>query len=353
MNSPNIQNNANNQMVTGRSTRARLAILKALEELGGSAGASKILEMLQGTGLQLQERTIRFHLQKLDHDGLTRFVAKHAGRLITENGKRELARQTVMHKIGFVASKMDELGYRMSLNPETGAGTVVANAAIINKRDLSRSLHFMQPVFTSGLTLGDRVAIKMWGERAGTVSVPRGKIIVSTICSVTINGVFLKAGIPVVSRFGGLMEMENGAPKRFLELTEYHGTSIDPHKVFIKANMTSVGQCAASGSGVLCVSFREFPSVAIDTVRKLNAALHRINCNGILAVGMPNRPLYDIPVGEGRTGVITLDGLNPIAALHEAGVPVEISPLSGLEELASYVPFSNIASMGQRNIYME
>jgi hypothetical protein len=52
--------------VSSRSARARFGILKVLEELGHSAGAAKIAEMLDGTGIQLQARTIRFHLQTTD-----------------------------------------------------------------------------------------------------------------------------------------------------------------------------------------------------------------------------------------------------------------------------------------------
>jgi repressor of nif and glnA expression len=341
------------QSLTGRGGRARFAILKALDELGESAGASKIAEMLGGTGIELQARSIRFHLQKMDREGLTHSTSKHDGRVITEIGRKELARWNVMDKVGHVASKMDELGYRMTLDAESGKGTVVANAAIISKQDLSRSLHHMKPVFASGFSMGDRIAVRMPGGRIGKLDVPRGKIMLSTVCSVSIAGLFIKAGIPVISRLGGLVEMDNGVPKRFLELTEYQGTSVDPHKIFILASMTRVTQCAQSGCGTLGVSFREFPSVALEKAKTVVSSLTRLNLNGILAIGQPNRPLLGIPVGEGRTGMIAIDGLNPIAALHEAGIPFELTPLSGLEELSAFVPFKEVAPMGQRSTYVE
>jgi HTH-type transcriptional regulator, global nitrogen regulator NrpRI len=338
---------------TGRSARARFAILKALDELGGPAGASKISEMLDGTGTQLQARTVRFHLLKMDQEGLTQSVARHEGRLITETGRNELARSSVLHRVGFVASKMDEAGYRMSLDVETGRGSVVSNVAVLDRGDLSRAIHYMKPIFSAGLSMGDRIAVKMPGGHIGETETPRGKVMLATICSVTINGVFLQAGIPVASRFGGLVEMSHGDPKRFIELNDYQGSSMDPHKLFIMANMTKVSQCAASGSGVIGVSFREFPAVAIDKARKLIDALKELNLNGILAIGRPNRPLLDIPVGEGRVGMIAIDGLNPIGALHEAGVHVELSPLSGLEELGTFVPFKDVAPMARRSTFVD
>ena len=349
----NHSNSDKEPILSGRSARARFAILKALDEIGASAGASKISEMVSAAGIQLQARSIRFHLLKMDKDGLTRCLAKHEGRLITESGKRVLARISGMRKVGFIASRMDELGFRMTLDVQTGKGSVIANGALINKSDLSRALHYMKTVFSSGLSMGNRIAIGMWGGPSVGLEVPRGKMALSTICSVTLNGVFLKAGIPVVSRFGGLIEMDDGAAKRFIELTDYQGTSIDPHSIFIKANMTKVGQYVSGGNGIIGASFRDFPSVAVDGVKKLIFALNKLNLNCVVALGQPNRPLLDVPVGEGRTGMIVIDGLNPFAALQEAGIPLELCPLSGLEELGTFVPFEEIAPLGRRSTYID
>jgi repressor of nif and glnA expression len=350
---PNNGHSSLSPVVLNRSARARFGILKVLDELGHSAGAAKIAEMLEGTGIQLQARTVRFHLQRMDREGLTQSVTKHDGRVITDTGRKELARINIMRKIGFVTSKMDELSFRMSLDPQSGQGAVIANAAIINKRDLSRALYHLHPVFDAGYSIGDRIAVRMPGMRAGGVEVPREKVLISTICSITLNGLFQKAGIPIVSRFGGLLEVEDHVPRRFTEIIDYQGTSIDPHKVFIMAGMTSSGLCAARGSGIVGASFREFPSAAIEEARKLITTFSRLNLEGVLAVGQPNRPLLDITVAEGRTGMITIAGLNPFAALHEVGIPVEINPLSGLEDLATYVPFREVAPLGRRSTMVD
>jgi HTH-type transcriptional regulator, global nitrogen regulator NrpRI len=337
----------------GRSGRARLAILKALDELDDSAGGSKISEIIGASGMDLQARTVRFHLLRMDREGLTKSASRHEGRRITEKGKKELARCGAAFKIGFIASKMDELAYRMCLDTGAAAGTIVANAAFISKHDLSRAIHFMNPVFKAGLSLGDRIAIRMWAGRGASGEVPRGKILLSTVSNVTLSGIFMKAGIPLHSRFAGLVEMENGHPKRFAELIEYRGTSMDPHKIFIRANMTKVGLCAAGGAGAIGACFCEFSTVAMDGISGLLPAIKELQLNCILAIGQPGRPLLDIPVGEGRTAMIIADGLNPFAALHEAGIPVEINSLSGLEDIRSFVPFNDVIPMGKRSIFVE
>ena len=206
----------------------------------------------------------------------------------------------------------------------------------------------MTPVFKAGLSIGGRIAYKMYGEQIGGIAVPRGKIALATLCSMTINSLFIKAGIPITSRFGGLLEMKHHKPVRFVTLIHYKGTSVDPLKLFILAGMTDVFACAQSGDGIVGASFREFPSIAYEHVSRLLVAFQKNwNLDGVMILGRPNMPLLDIPVNDGRTAMVVLGGLNPVAALHERGVPVDIHPLEGLEELSTFVQFENVAPIGR------
>jgi HTH-type transcriptional regulator, global nitrogen regulator NrpRI len=337
--------------MNSRNVHAKLLILKALHELGDSAGATKIAKVLSGMGLHLQPRTVRFHLLQMDREGLTRCTMRRSGRQLTDLGKRELDQADVFAKVGFVSARVDELGYRMTMNLQAEMGTVIPNVAIISQKDFSRAIHFMTPIFESGLSIGERIAYKMQGEHIGSIMVPRGKVALATICSMTINSLFLKSGIPVTSRFGGLLMMGNRIPVRFVDMINYTGTSIDPLKLFTLAKMTRISPYPKSGSGIIGASFREFPSVAYDQVLEVITTMKtKYNLDGILALGRPNMPLLDIPVSEGRTAMAVLGGLNPIAVLHEMGVPVEINPLYGLEELSTFVPFADAAPIGRHGI---
>jgi HTH-type transcriptional regulator, global nitrogen regulator NrpRI len=169
--------------------------------------------------------------------------------------------------------------------------------------------------------------------------VPKGMVMLGTVCSVTVNGIMLSERIPVTSRFGGLIEMRDGRPIRFVELVEYRGTTIDPLEFFINARMTRVRECARSGTGIIGASFREVPSIAVDEVRRIGKDMEHHGLGGILALGKPNQRLLDIPVSEGRSGMIVLGGLNPIAALREAGALVAIQSLAGLDDIKSFQSF--------------
>ena len=70
----------------------------------------------------------------------------------------------------------------------------------------------------------------------------------------------------------------------------------------------------------------------MEAIRKLDD----LGLNGVLTVGLPGTPLLDIPVSQGRAGLIVAAGLNPIAAVEEQGIPTEnhaMETLCRFEEL--------------------
>ena len=317
----------------------KVAILQALQELGGPAGASRLLDRISADGAHLQPRTIRHYLLQLDREGLTRFVNRRRGRELTPRGRDELGHANIIERLGFIGAKIDALGYRMTYRSAAGQGTIIANMAFISESFLARALEYMKPVFARHLCMGSKLAVVRAGQSLGGLTVPTGMVALGTVCSMTVNGILLAERIPVTSRFGGLLEMREDKPVRFLELLEYRGTTIDPLEFFINANMTKVRDCARTGSGIIGASFREIPTVALDEVQRLVRQMERQGLASVLAIGRPNRPLLHIPVAEGRTGIIVVGGMNPFAAMREAGAQVQIQSLAGLEEFSSFMPF--------------
>ena len=331
-----------------RSGRARGAILRALHRASGPVGAARLAEMLAGMGVDLRPRAVRYHLLHLDRAGLTRTVDRRHGRVLTDRGVDEVLRAGAVEKVGFIASQVDDLGYRMTFDLRTGAGSMVVNVARIDERDLPRSIQQIEPVVRARLGMGSRLILGRAGERVGDYVVPYDCVAFGTACSVAVNGILLKYGIPVVSRYGGLLEMAGGRPVRFVELLEYRGTTVDPLAIFIRAGMTRVLAAARTGDGLVGASFREIPAVAVPDVRRIQREMQRHDLGAILEIGRPSRPLLDIPVQEGRAGMIVLGGLNSFAALQESGIPVHIEPLAGLADIAGFRSFRDIAVFGRR-----
>ncbi len=318
----------------------KVAILKALKEIRSPAGAARIRQQLLAFGVNLQPRTVRFYLLQMDREGLTKPVSRRAGRLMTEAGHRELQHANIIEKVGFVAARMDSLLYRMSYALPAAAGTIITNLALIPRSFVVRAVEDMKPVFARRLGMGTRLAIAREGETLAGTTVPAEKVALGTVCNVTVNGILLKHGIPVTSRFGGLMEMREGKPVRLTALIEYRGTTLDPLEMFIRARMTRVRDCARTGNGIIGICFREVPVAALPEVRRIRKDMEHQGLDGILAIGYPNQPLFDIPVDEGRAGLIVKGGLNPIAALCEAHGEVQFHPLHEVEDIGRFSDFS-------------
>jgi len=331
-----------------RLDRIDAAILKVLAAHDHPVGSARIGRELANMGVDVRPRTIRFRLERLDAAGLTECVSRRAGRRVLPAGQEELARFHVIERLGFIAARVDVLAYRMSFDPRAAAGTIIANVATIRKADLTRSLQAIRTVLEAGLGMGDRLALAEQGDVLAGVRIPPGRLGLGTVCSVAVNGMLLKRGIPVVSRFGGLLEVRDRAPVRFVQLIDYAGTTMDPLEAFIKAGMTSVLECAAGGSGIIGASFREVPSVALDAVLQAARERDAFGVSGILLTGQPNQPLLDIPVSEGRTGIVVIGGMNPFAAMFEAGIPFELESLSGLEDCRHFRPHAEYRTMARR-----
>lgn len=323
-------------------SKTLISILKVLNKYTDKIlGAKEVSKKLKIYGVNLSERTVRYHLKILDENGYTKVYGKF-GRKITDKGRLELAKSSVSDKIGFVISRIEALSYLSSFDVKRQNGNVVVNVSFFSEGELSNAKKIMNKIFSSPHIMSRKVVLRRGGEKIGDVVVPKGKIGFGTICSVTINAIFLKAGIPLTSKFGGILEVKNMKPLRFLSLISYEGTSLDPHEIFIKSRMTDVTGAVKKGSGKILASFREIPVVTIDRVNELNEEMKKSELGGILQIGNPNQSLLDIPVGIDKAGVIVVGGLNPIAALEEEGITTESKTTSILFEYSDLVDFDDI-----------
>jgi len=331
-----------------RRGRVERALLRLLALSDGPMGAARLAEGLADQGIDLKPRAVRYHLRRLDLAGLTRLVDPRHGRVLTESGQEEARRAGLPEKVGFVASLVDDLGYRMTFDVRTGTGSVVVNAAVLAEGDLPRAVQIVEPVLRARLGMGSRLMLARADGRVGDQPVPRDCAALGSVCSVTVNGILLKYGVPVVSRYAGLLEMADGRPTRFLDLIEYRGITCDPLELFVRAGLTRVLAVARTGGGVVGASFREVPAAALEEVRRVARILQARDLPVILDIGRPGRPLLGVAVAEGRVGMVVLGGLNVFAALHESGIAADIWPLAGLADIAEFRPFRDIALYARR-----
>jgi repressor of nif and glnA expression len=307
--------------------RKGIAILKILRDSKTPMGARVIAQQLKALGIELGERAVRYHLKLMDERRLTQLVGRD-GRLITNNGLEELKDALVRDKVGFAISRIELLAFRTNFDLDTHTGLIPVNISYFPKDRFSEALRLMKPAFEKGWCVSDLVATAGEGERLGDAIIPRGKVALATVCSIVVNGCLLKAGVPTDSRFGGIIEIRNEKPVRFVELIHYAGSSLDPSEVFIRARMTSVIDTMRRGSGKILANYREIPAMCRPIVSEVMAKLKRANINGMLTIGNASESVCEIPVELNRIGMVLLGGLNPVAAAEEAGFEAESHAMS-------------------------
>jgi hypothetical protein len=293
--------------------------------------SARITEALQQSGQDVSERTVRLYLQQMEERQLIRSNGRR-GRVITEAGLEELHAEALVQRVGLLSAKIDQMTYRMSFDLQMRSGAVLVNTSIVDPEDFTACIDEVCEVFARGYAMGTLAGLLGPGESIGELTVPDGMLGFCTVCSITLNGVLLKHGVPTHSRFGGLLQLADGEATRFVEMIHYDGTSIDPLEVFIRSGMTNYLGAIQTGDGRVGASFRELPADSRALVVNLAERLDRIGLGGFLCIGHPGRPLMDLPVSEGRIGAVVIGGLNPIAILEERGRRVQSRALAGLME---------------------
>ncbi|NLX26347.1 MAG: DUF128 domain-containing protein [Lentisphaerae bacterium] len=319
-----------------KQQKKRLAILDVLRHSGDVVSSTRITELLTAQNVYISERSVRLYLRELDEEGLTQNLGRR-GRSITEKGRREADASRVLEGVGLLSGKIDLMAYQMDFDPALRRGSVVVNVSSIPIGEFTEErLDLIERVFSKGYSMGTLLTLLGAGESCGGHTIPEGHIGIGTVCSITMNGVLLRRGVPTTSRFGGLIELHNGVPSHFSDIIHYDGTSIDPLVVFIRSGMADYIGAVTTGNGRIGVSFREFPSDSVDAVRSISKQLETIGLGSLLCLGGPGQSLYGVSVGPQRVGAIIIGGLNPMSIFEETGVRVRSSALSGL------VDFNNL-----------
>ncbi|MFW6056876.1 MAG: DUF128 domain-containing protein [Chloroflexota bacterium] len=319
------------QMIDRDTERKTIAILKVLSESSEPQGSIAISRALERHGVFLSERAVRYHLRMTDERGYTEPQGRD-GRVITSAGLDELRLALAPEQVGFIIEKLQLLAFNTTFDPVRRTGLVPINTSLFPLDQFADALDVMRPAFESGFCASRLVSVMHEGERIGSRVVPQGHIGLATVCGVVVNGVLLKSSVPIESRFGGVLEVRDRKPRRFVAIIKYDGTSLDPSEQYIRARMTSVGQASSTGSGRILANFREILAPSRTIVEQRIEQLKAAGMTGVYLLGNTSEPVCQIEVGLNRVGMVLLGGLNPVASAAEAGIQVDNTAESGLIE---------------------
>jgi repressor of nif and glnA expression len=302
-------------------------ILRILYENQVPIGARLIADKMNERGYPIGERGVRYHLRILDERGLTKRQG-YDGRIITERGTKELENALVGDRMGFIITRIEKLIYDTTFDLKTKQGNVIINTSIIDKKDLDETVEIMRHVINEGYTFSPYIKIMEEGISFSDLNIPEGKIGIATMCSITIDGILLKRGIPVTPRYGGLLDVKNRKPTGFEDIIVYNGTSIDPMKIFLSKKMTRVLDAVETGSGRLLANLREIPASSVMEAENILRSAMSMGIADVTQVGESGKSVLNAPVDSGKVGVVVYAGTNIMAAVEESGINVSTYPIS-------------------------
>lgn len=297
-----------------RTERKYIEILRILKEHQEPVGAKRLSELMAERGFILSDRAVQYYLSYLDTMGFTEKIGNQ-GRLLTPAGLQETDNALVDDRIGFVISKLERLAYRSTFDPATGTGDVAYNLSIVPEDSLDRARAAFDTVVKAGCGFFSSYHIVDNDPR-----IPEGSVGIITICSISMDGVFQRDGVPVKMAYGGRLEIAGGVPKRFVDLIGYRGTTIDPLEIFISSGLTSISSYCKTRSGITLANVREVPSSAHrqvkETIKKMN------QCGFIFPVKLGNQ-VFNLPHNPYRLSIVAFSGLNFIGNAVEQKIDIK------------------------------
>lgn len=310
-----------------RTERKYIEILRILREHQDPMGAKRLSELMAERGFVLSDRAVQYYLSYLDSMGFTEKVG-NLGRILTPVGISETNNALVGDRIGFIISKLERLAYRSTFDPATSTGDVAYNLSMVPEESFEKAKSVFDEVVNAGCGFFNSYKIVDRDPR-----IPSGYVGFITVCSISMDGVFQRKGIPVKMAYGGRLEIENGTPRQFKDLIGYRGTTIDPLELFISSGLTSISGYTRSRTGIALANVREVPGSAKllveETIRLMN------DCGFVFPVTMGNQ-VFNLPKNPYRLSIVAFSGLNYIGNCVEHGIEIKT------EIGAGNIPFTKV-----------
>lgn len=293
-----------------RSERKCLEILRILKESTDPIGAKRLSELMADHGFVLSDRAVQYYLSYLDDMGFTRKIGNR-GRILTQMGHSETERALVDERIGFIISKLERLAYRSTFDPSTGTGDVAYNLSVVPESVTENVAEIFDQVLKAGIGFYSSYKIidrdpRIPPEHTGFI----------TICSITMDGVLQKAGIPVRMAYGGRIEIENYHATRFADIIGYRGTTVDPLQLFISAGLTSIRKAVTEGNGIALANVRWVSPSAREQIEEMAAQMRDA---GFLFPVQMGTNVFNLNPDPYRLSIVSYSGMNFIGNSIEQG----------------------------------
>ncbi|MBP2173138.1 DUF128 domain-containing protein [Methanococcus voltae] len=307
-----------------------IAILNLLSKYDKPIGAKIIAEDLKLRGYEIGERAVRYHLQSMDDEELTKRVG-YSGRIITEKGTEELQKANVAHRIGSVSANIYDKIIKNNY-PETiiiNTGIFDLEGSLNNTNDINLGNKTVDKLkdlilssFMKGFSTGNYLKMEgLTNEITNNIS----KLKVETLCNVNFDNYLIKNGIMPMPKHGGVVKYEDGEPVNFKGVIEFKKSSVDPLIAFIMQKKTDVLGVMENGEGYIPANFRVIPKSKLNDFKQL---LKKDDLKSVICYGENN--ILGINLNDEEIGVALIGGLTPLCPPVELGYALEINPSTNI-----------------------
>jgi repressor of nif and glnA expression len=224
----------------------------------------------------------------------------------------------------FTLARIENLMQQVSFDPISLKGKIITNTSVVRKEVLSETIEIFHDTIQSGLAVCPMVKIEEDKEL----------IRIKTACSLTIDGVLLKCGIPIRPKGGGIIEVVDREPARFTEMIMYWATTIDPIDILTAQGLTDITGMMRTGNGRILGNLQEAPMLARDRIEEVLGHLADAEFMGVMELGEPNMNVLGISAERDHLGIALVGGTNLVAAARECGIEVDHESISDLTEIS-------------------
>ncbi|WP_323737298.1 NrpR regulatory domain-containing protein [Methanosphaera sp. ISO3-F5] len=248
--------------------------------------------------------------------------------LVHKNVKLPLKKCSKKSKqnVSFVLNKIYNLISNVDYDIESFTGNVISNISYIEKTFVDDAIEILDNLYKNKQEY-------CMGNNYALVDEKDDKIGIATICSLTIDGILTNYGINVNPVYSGILDIYK-KNRRFIELVSYKGSSVDPHEIFIKKNMHDING-SLSNDGKILASVHTVPYVSRDASKDILDIIKKSGFD-VLKLGQTNEYMYNAKIEKYHFGYVVPGGLNPIAAIKEEGIPVDVKSIERIMDYSSF-----------------
>ncbi len=306
-------------------------IIKILYFTENPKTSIELAEKLKNYGLNLDPRTIRYHLTSLQKLGLIEKIKRKGARL-TQKGINYAKKLFVYDRFGAPSIEVENLLFGCNYDPNKNSGKVIVNATIIKKDKKEETIKILKRTsLNPKIIFSPLIGIIEGPNRFWNINVSDNEDAILCLSSRTLDAILIRNGILIESISTGLYHIEKNKPSGFTEIISHFATTLSPGELLIKGRYTNVIEVTEGGDGYITAATKTFPTAFYDKLLNIIKKLENLGFNGVLEHGAIIPEERRISIKDKYKGyIVVCGGANYLAPLIERGLATTLYIAAGL-----------------------